>query len=371
MTPAETVRDARLKTGLSAAKFARLLGLGKHGGRMVYKWERGEAKPGATTMTLIRWLAWGEKMTTATISALRSSASQEKGERKIRASMPFAEQLSALEALIKSPPTNSRVIEFSPKLAHHILDKLNLKNRPKKPAKINQYISDLTDGIWGLTGDTVKFGNDGLLKDGQNRLSACVRANKPLTTHVVFGIDPRLFSRMDIGKNRNGADVFSIAGVKYANHVAAAVRWLLILDGDNPSDRGAQFSNEELLKAYQGYDSARLDHSIRAALAVKKTRNHPVGPLAALHYLFAQRDARKADAFFYEWANDIVKKSRSPSRYLQRRLVEIATASNNRVHENVRNALIIKAWNAYIAERAVSKAEMQHSVGDEMPVISG
>lgn len=105
--------------------------------------------------------------------------------------------------------------------------------------------------MWGITGDTVKFGSDGLLKDGQNRLSACVRSGKPLTTHVVFGIDPKLFARMDIGKNRNGADVFSIAGVPHANHVAAAVRWWLILMSEDPADRGAQFSNEELLKAYR------------------------------------------------------------------------------------------------------------------------
>ena len=67
MTPAETVREARLKTGLSAAKFAARLGLGKHGGRMVYKWERGEAKPGAATLTLILRVAADAKPAAATL----------------------------------------------------------------------------------------------------------------------------------------------------------------------------------------------------------------------------------------------------------------------------------------------------------------
>jgi hypothetical protein len=193
-----------------------------------------------------------------------------------------------------------------------------------------------------------------------------------MASHAVFGIDPKLFARMDIGKNRNGADVFSIAGINYANHVSAAIRWLLILGSDDPTDRGAQFSNEELLNAYrEEYDVERLDHSIQSALEVRRSCHHPVGPLAALHYLFSQRSQQKADAFYEEWASGRARRVRAPSRYLQRRLVEIANASNNRIHENVRNALIIKAWNAYLAGRTVSKADMQHAISDPLPKITG
>jgi hypothetical protein len=149
-----------------------------------------------------------------------------------------------------------------------------------KPAKIKKYAADLANGLWGLTGDTIKFGTDGMLKDGQNRLSACLRVGKPMISHVVFGIDPQLFARMDIGKNRTGGDVFAIAGISYAGHVAATVRWLLILTGPDPSDRGAQFSNEDLLKAYrEQFDADKLERSIQSALAVRKTCHHPVGPL--------------------------------------------------------------------------------------------
>ena len=60
-----------------------------------------------------------------------------------------------------------------------------------------KYAADISDKMWGVTGDTIKFGSDGLLKYGQNRLSACVRGSKPFTSHTVFGIDPALFARMD------------------------------------------------------------------------------------------------------------------------------------------------------------------------------
>lgn len=300
-------------------------------------------------------------------------SSEEKVERKIRASMPFAEQLSTLEALVRRPPTNTRVIQFSPELAEYILLNLNSNNRNRKPAKIKRYAEDMAEENWGLTGDTIKFGSNGQLRDGQNRLAACIRAGKPFESHVVFGIDPDLFSRMDIGKNRSGGDVFKIAGIGYANHVAAAVRWLLILTGDNPADRGAQFSNEDLLSAYRTkFDGNRLEDSIQSALRVKKTSGHPVGPLAALHYLFAERDRNKADAFFHEWATGTAKRARAPSRFLQGRLVEIARKNDGRMHENVRNSLIIKAWNAYVAGRSVSKAYLSHDLTkDPIPRIDG
>jgi hypothetical protein len=290
----------------------------------------------------------------------------------VSASMRLREQISAIEERIDYPPRGSEIIEFSPRLAEHVLTHLADGNRPMKPAKIKRYAADLMAGLWGLTGDTVKFGTDGLLKDGQNRLAASVRAGRPLLTHVVFGIDAQLFARMDIGKNRNGADVFSIAGIKYPGHTSATVRWLLILTSNDPSNRGAQFSNEELLRAYrERFDAEQLYTSIQTALVLKRTAGHPAGPLAALHYLFSQRDQRRADAFFDEWTTGQAKRARAPSRYLQRRLTEIANSSNNRVHENVRNALIIKAWNAYVVGRSVTKSEMKHALSDPMPKIAG
>lgn len=307
-----------------------------------------------------------------TVSTLNKVHREVGEERKIRANMPLVEQVSALQSLIKNAPTNSRVIEFSPKLAEHILKTLNINNRPMKSGKIKEYSADIAESKWGLTGDTVKFGTDGYLKDGQNRLSACVRAGKPMSSHVVFGIDPKLFARMDIGKNRNGADVFSIAGINYANHVSATVRWLLILTSKDPGNRGEQFSNEDLLQAYQEkFDPENLEHSVQAALEVRKTCGHPIGPLAALHYIFSEKDRKRADTFFDEWANGRGVKARAPSRYLQKCLVELASASNNRVHENVRNALIIKAWNAFVNGRSVTKAVMQHAVSDPIPAIEG
>lgn len=289
----------------------------------------------------------------------------------IRASQTLQAQIAGLERLIKNPPRNSRLIEFGPELAAYVLDTYNLHNRPMKPGNVKQYAEALTDGTWGLTGDTIKFGADGLLKDGQNRLSAVIQSGVPMTSHVVFGIDPELFARMDIGKVRTGGDVFAIEGLPYANVSAAAVRWLKILTSGKPGDRGARFSNEELLETYRHeVDPERLKHSIKMALEVRKTTGQPPATLAALHYLFHTEEPVKADTFFTEWATGRYSgaKSRSPVALMQARLTELANAGAGRVHENMRNLVIITAWRAYVTgDRRFGRASLMFQPGEPVP----
>src|SRR4051794_4301498 len=82
-----------------------------------------------------------------------------------------------LSKWLNSPPENSRRVWITPELARAILTDLNKGTRTKKPEEIRRYANDMKDGRWVMTGESIKFGTDGLLKDGQNRLSACVQAN--------------------------------------------------------------------------------------------------------------------------------------------------------------------------------------------------
>jgi hypothetical protein len=59
----------------------------------------------------------------------------------------------------------------------------------------------------------------------------------------------------------------------------------------------------------------------------------------------------------------------APARQLQSALQQLLTANNNRIHENVRNALIIKAWNAFAAGRSVTRSDMKHAISDPLPTI--
>ena len=202
------------------------------------------------------------------------------------------EALKEIERYLKNPPETSWIITVDPASAEVLLEERNEGNRPPKPNKVQQFATDMSSKRWGLTGDTLKFAPDGRLLDGQNRLAACVRSNKPFTTHVVFNIDPQLFGRMDIGKPRNPADVLHIAGYKYASTLAAAVRWTYLLD-TNPYNR-------ETLRPEFVLDLVRdkypdIEPYLKEGRAVNKQYAHPAGQIAALIYKFAKSDLAKSE----------------------------------------------------------------------------
>ena len=277
--------------------------------------------------------------------------------------------ISRIELLITKPPENSRVITFTPEIAEYFLRNRNEGNRPRKPAKVREYAAAMKADEWGLTGDTVKFGSDGTLRDGQNRLSACVLAGVPFTTHVVFGIDPRLFVRLDIGRNRNPADIFTIAGVSFSSDTAATVRWLALLTSDNPLNR-VTLSNEYLLDLHRTRFSD-VEPSVRIGQQMRLTLAHPTGAMAALHYLFSRKNPAKATEFFNRWLNERYAKRSDPIKFLQERLRSIKSQNHGRIHDGVRNALIILAWNAFITDAKVTLSEMQWDMALPFPEIQG
>jgi hypothetical protein len=275
--------------------------------------------------------------------------------------------LAELEVFLANPPETSRVVEIDPSSAANILAERNKGNRPPKPNKVQQFAADMTKGAWGLTGDTLKFAPDGRLLDGQNRLAAAVRANKPFKTHVVFGIDAALFGRMDIGKPRNPADILHIAGYKYASTLASALRWAFLLD-TNPYNRET-FRPEFVLELARDH-YPDIEGSIKDGRDINRQFAHPAGQAAALMYKFSKSDKAKAEDFLQAWL-----KGQRNGKYqiidTMQALLHSQKANNNgRIHELTRAAVIIKAWNIFKAGHKGSLAQLQAAMQTQVEGIS-
>lgn len=277
---------------------------------------------------------------------------------------PLEKQRTALDSLIQNPPENSRVMVFSPELAENVLADLNGQNRSQRPMRIQRYARDMADRKWLLSGDTIKFGRSGLLRDGQNRLKACVHSKSSFKTHVIFGVDDRAFKAMDIGATRTGIDAFKIEGVPNPRVAAPAVRWIIIYDRSaTDPDRGASFDNATLLEYYKAnVDPARLNLAISRSIAVGHP--FPQGPLAALFYRFDSRDARLTKQF----ALDLEKRERG-GRKLAEKLVDLRKQQAGRLHELQMHALVIQAFNAYRQKVSVTRATLNWHDGKDFPEI--
>jgi hypothetical protein len=268
-------------------------------------------------------------------------------------------QFLQLKQLIGNSPQNSRVLTFTPALCALILIYLNEGNRKKRVRNIKRFSEAMRKG-WGLTGDTVKFSRDGKLLDGQNRLAACVKAGVPFTTHVVFGIDPEAFTKVDIGAIRTNPDTLHIMGVPRSEVVGRAVRWLMIGSG---GDRSRTFENEEVKNYYVNHvDEELMNEASKRASAVSKAISR--GALAAHLYLFMQRDKILARRFAIELAS----KTGTPNKLLMK-LTRLREQNDGRLHETQVNALIVLTWNSMRRGHKLTVDKLRWTTDEEFPEI--
>ena len=271
-------------------------------------------------------------MTTATVLAFPTNLPE--SDRKA---------LEAIDRFIANPPDNSRVFWITPAMAKYLREKYNVDNRPEKPKKIGQYAAAMAAREWRLTGDTIKFSDRGILRDGQNRLRAGETSACAFQTHVVFGIDDGFFVVMDQGKNRDGSDLLAIRGVANSAIVAAAVRWAHLLQTDTVKMRTTIIA-PEVVRLFDDHYSGVVVH-VPVARAVYKQTKWPSGFITAALWYLAHHDAHMAAEFGKAMANGNFTGRFVPLAKMNVQLAGIAAVSSGRVSDVVRAALLVIAWN--------------------------
>jgi len=105
----------------------------------------------------------------------------------------------------------SRVVTITPARCKEMLQK-NSHNRPLRKATVSQYARQMEAREWVVNGESIIISNGGDVLDGQHRLHACIEADVPFTSMVVFGVDIDAFKTLNTGATRSGTDMLCIAG---------------------------------------------------------------------------------------------------------------------------------------------------------------
>jgi hypothetical protein len=294
---------------------------------------------------------------------------EEKVERTV--DLDEGRSMERLRRYIDNPPENSRIFTITPGMAAIILRERNHGNRPKKPMSILKYARHMSQHTWALTGDTIKFGApSNQLRDGQNRLMACVRAGVPFRTHVVFGIDDGAFDLMDQGKNRDAADILMMAGHSNANTIAAAVRWAYLIDSGRAKQRDTLEPSETKRLLETKYPT--ISEHLQQARAITSTTGQPTSLIVAMLYLFRRANAAKGAEFADAWeSGKWVGPKYKPIQTMQAKISALQAAASGRVHDVIRAALIINAWNAFVEGRKGTINEIEWNRADDFPAIKG
>lgn len=278
-------------------------------------------------------------------------------------------EMKRIASYIAKPPENSRIFTITSEMAAALLTNYNQGNRSPKPRNIERYASDMEAGDWALTGDTIKFSDKGVLRDGQNRLMACVRSGVPFTTHVVFGISDEFFDRMDRGKTRDGSDLLAISGVPYSTTVSSAIRWVHLIDTGRVKTREG-YDSRQTLQLFQTRYSELLQFVPQARKIYGVTRQPP-SLVAALLFQFERANSAKAQEFANAWESGLWSGRFKAIGLVQSELASLHSITKGRIHDVVRAALIVKAWNLFISGRHGRKNEIMWTLAEDFPQIRG
>lgn len=275
-----------------------------------------------------------------------------------------SDPLDEIERYIANPPATSVLMELSPDVAKALLEKYNTENRGLKPHKIRPLVGDLRDGAWLVTGETIKFSRQRLL-DGQNRLTACVEANTPIRTHVVFGIDDAAFAIIDTGAPRTAGDVLACAGVGSPQVIAHAVARLNAWEQTPGSRSVLRLSPNQVLHLYQTKYKDLDEHigwgrQLQAATGLPTTRG------LVLHYAFTKAAGQKAaDAFLSAWISG--DPDAQQAALLRRRLAQLQSMLAGNIPANVAYAMAIKAFTAFVNGKPIDVGQIKWSETEPMP----
>lgn len=185
-----------------------------------------------------------------------------------------------------------------PEVAVELL-KLNTNNRRLKKGHIPSLCAAAQEGRWINTGHPIIISSDGVLQDGQHRLTAVLQAGSSIKMDLRFGIDPRAFAVTDIGAKRSGADTLQVAGYCDEATLSAAARVLYGIEKGVAAGSIRDFPNDLILKFVRErpgiQDAARIGHSSAGPL-----KSSGAALSAAAYLIGLQHGTSVADEYFTE-----------------------------------------------------------------------
>ena len=121
-------------------------------------------------------------------------------------------------------PLNGWVM-VTPKLAEELL-KMNVNNyRSMIKSSVDRYSKEMALGNWNRNGEPIVFSEDGILRNGQNRLAAIVKSNVPVCVYMIF--DASESAIYDMQSKRSICQVLKAVGYPTSTIVPSVVKAIL------------------------------------------------------------------------------------------------------------------------------------------------
>ena len=237
---------------------------------------------------------------------------------------------------------NNTVVDMviTPLMAQDWLDKRNKMNRKFKSRQVTTLAREIVAGRWQDAGNYIAFYQNGQLADGQNRLAAIVKADKRVTTKVVFGVSKSARMAIDTGVARTLTDRTALSGYDWDGRSVRAGKYMLEIGASIEGTRKVIYDDEvvTLMKKY-----GEVFDTFAGILKSKVFGKQPA--LAALCYVALENpDQMKRLEEFAQQYNDGLNISSSNSPVAKIR--HFATEAAKALSTHDRRTLFLKTVSA-------------------------
>ncbi|MBB4963026.1 hypothetical protein [Saccharothrix violaceirubra] len=238
----------------------------------------------------------------------------------------------------------------TPERAHADLRNGRPNNRKISRATVAGYVRAMQHGEWRSdNGVAIKYNQDGLLIDGQHRLSAVCEYGEPVEMLVAYNVPDEAMATIDYGRGRTIADLLTIESKTDHSVVVAAVArrvyaWksgkFMQLSGFKftPLDnRRVLGENPEIMDAVQFSRLPDMEQ-MRATLTTSSRA-------AFLSWLLRAVDREQAEDFLLKLSTGEGLRKLQPIYALREALLRSERAGRSRAAEWQQVYLVIAGWN--------------------------
>jgi hypothetical protein len=211
--------------------------------------------------------------------------------------------------------------KITPEMAQKWLETNDPQNRKISTSNVKKYAADIAAGRWEVTGESIKFDDNGMLLDGQHRLLACMDAGKPFYALVVRGLPEATKSHMDLGMKRTAGMILHRLGHSYTTQLGGAALNLLAIKAQGRDVRGRHSVPEvvELAKRHPDLEVAITEVYSKGKLVAGPTPSILGAVYYAAAYLLNQKE--RADEFLEVFRTGIPAYEGDPAQLWRERLI--------------------------------------------------
>lgn len=231
------------------------------------------------------------------------------------------------------------------------------KNRAIRNPTVNYYLQQMRANNWHLTPEGIAYNTKNQLIDGQHRLKALSKYEKPLKFVVFRNVDPETFQYLNQGRTRSLADLFNIAGFQKASILTPAVRLIIVI-----RDKGIWRLKSKIapVEAFEFVEKnpdviKKILEMYKMIKASGYSKLFPQHIASAFYYMCGEKSWK----FWHQFYSGLNLEPDTPVNAFRVRMFQNMINHDQEIKHDIKIRLAFKAWDYYRKNKKLRSLDLQ------------